>query len=281
MLNKILFLKLFLVPSLALHLLYHSLITIKTFMKKLAYIAAIFCLALTACQDNSGQSKDAATEAADSTATTAAAPAEAAAGTIAQDSIQPPAGFTQLGTASGDLDKDGQNEKVVVYETNRETDMGKERELQIFKQKDNGWELWHKSVGAVLGSEQGGVMGDPFEEVNVENGCVVLAHFGGSREKWHYTHRFRFQDNDWQLIGATVSSGAPCEYFEDFDYNLSTGKIAYKKTTEDCSKSEDNPIEKVTTKDFTVKPKTLPSMDGFQTGANKLTLPKSNIEFYY
>ncbi len=248
-------------------------------MKIVNFLFFIICIAFTACKEQ-GSTSTSTTEPADTTDTEAAAPAESAAA-APQDSINPPTGFKVLGSAKGDLDKDGQAEQAVVYDTPREGDMGTERELHIFKLKEGKWELWHKASGVVLGSQQGGVMGDPFKEVKVENGSVVLSHFGGSRSKWHYTHRFRFQNNDWQLIGATVNNGAPCDYFEDFDYNLSTGKIHYKKTTEDCSKSEDNPITKTTEKDFEMKPKSLPSMSSFRTGENQLRLPKTEIEFYY
>ena len=64
-------------------------------------------------------------------------------------------------------------------------------------------------------------------------------HFGGSRWKWNYTHRYRFQNNDWQLIGATINYGTPCDYSFTFDYNLSTGNIIYEKDTEFCNDTTD------------------------------------------
>ncbi|MCF8247166.1 MAG: hypothetical protein K9J37_20125 [Saprospiraceae bacterium] len=259
-------------------------------MKKYNYAILLICLAFSACTDNKGKSttddavttapsdESEATAAPDTESNTAAPDAEKA---PFQDKIQTPKGYEVMGDAKGDLDKDNVEEKVVVFNTDRQSDFGTERELHIYKQKDGGWELWHKSLGAVLPSEQGGVMGDPFEAVAIENGSLVLQHFGGSRQKWHYTHRFRYQNNAWQLIGATVNNGAPCDYFEDFDYNLSTGKINYKKTTEDCEKSEENPVTKTEKKDFVVKLASPPNMASFRPGENEVKLPKSDIVFYY
>lgn len=245
-------------------------------MKHFCFLFSLLLFSIIACKEKS---------ATQITSETAEAQPETSASSNTEmpfhDSIPPPVGYKFLAGAKGDLDKDGQEEKVVVYDTGRQTDFGSEREIQIFKIKGNAWELWHKSIGAVLPSEHGGVMGDPFEAASIENGSLVLSHFGGSREKWHYKHRFRFQNNDWQLIGATVNNGAPCDYFEDFDFNLSTGKIGYKKTTEDCEKSDEHPVTKVIQKDFVVKPKSLPSMDGFHPGENQIKLPKTDIEFYY
>lgn len=202
---------------------------------------------------------------------------------VSVDTIAAPAGLTKLGTATGDLDKDGRPETVIVYDSQRESkdEMGTERELHIFKMKDGKWELWHKSLGAVMPSQSGGMMGDPFQQVTIENGCIVLHHFGGSREKWTNMHRFRFQDDDWKLIGATVNFGAPCEYWTNFDYNLSTGKIVYEKKTEDCSESAEKPKTTKISKSFTHKLKLLPGMDEFKPGENEVKLPGLEDTFYF
>lgn len=232
---------------------------------------------LSACQ---GNQPNAPTE---NTAPAAADGLAQPAATAAVDTIASPAGMTKLGEASGDLDKDGQAETVIVYDTQRQSkdDEGTERELHIFKSKEGKWELWHKSLGPVMNSQSGGLMGDPFQEVKVENGSIVLKHFGGSRSKWTYTHRFRWQEDDWKLIGATTVSGTPCEYWESYDYNLSTGTINYEKETEDCTESEDNPKTTKTAKAFTQKTKALPSMDGFHPGASELKLKGAKDAFYY
>lgn len=252
-------------------------------MRKHSYILLLASLTFAACTDNAGNAttEDATVTSEDTTATAVEPGTTEAEAATFKDDVPPPAGFDVLGGAKGDLDKDNTEEKVVVYNTQRQTDFGTERELHIYKQKNGGWELWHKSVGAVLPSENGGMMGDPFESVSIENGSIVLQHFGGSRQKWHYTHRFRNQNNGWQLIGATVNNGSPCDYFENFDYNLSTGKINYEKTTEDCEKSEDNPVTKTVKKDFVVKMASLPNIDSFHPGENEVKLPKSDIVFYY
>ncbi|WP_052158165.1 hypothetical protein [Lacinutrix jangbogonensis] len=191
--------------------------------------------------------------------------------------IRTPETFKILNEIEGDLDKDGVSEKIIVYDTEKETDFGTERQIYIYKKNNIKWELWKKSASAILTSEQGGVMGDPFEGISIDRNCLVINHFGGSRQKWNYTHRYRYQSGDFQLIGATVNSGAPCDYFETFDYNLSNGKISYEKETEDC----ENESAKTEKKEMIRKLETLPSMDGFSPGSNKLTFPKSETTIYY
>ena len=191
--------------------------------------------------------------------------------------INTPKSFKILSETEGDLDKDGISEKVVVYDTEKDTDLGTERQIFIYKKKDNKWELWKKSVGAILPSQHGGMMGDPFEGISIERNCIVINHFGGSRQKWNYTHRFRFQSGEFQLIGATVHFGSPCDYFFTFDYNLSNGKIIYEKETEDCE-NENSKIEK---EEMIRKLETLPIMNGFYPGNTELKFPKSETTIYY
>lgn len=191
--------------------------------------------------------------------------------------IKTPESFEILNEAEGDLDKDGVSEKVIVYDTKKLTDFGTERQIFIYKKNNYNWVIWKKSVGAILPSQHGGMMGDPFQEILIEKNCLVINHFGGSRQKWSYTHRFRYQNGNFQLIGATVNFGGPCDYFVNFDYNLSTGKINYKKETENCEKDSST----IETKNIIKKLKTLPPMDGFYPGDNKLTFPNSKIIIYY
>jgi hypothetical protein len=253
------------------------------FMKKtiILFAAAVW---LSACQGNQqGTGTEADIIATADTAQTAA-PAEAAP-TAAAELVATPAGMTKLAEASGDLDGDGQAEAVAVFDTGKEEEeygIGTVRELHIFKQKEGKMELLKSFKGPIMSSESGGVKGDPFDTVMVENGAIVLHHFGGSRSIWKHTHRFRFQDNDWKLIGATYVTGADCEALETFDYNLSTGAINYEKLVENCDEGYDNRKETKTTKKFTNKLKTLPSLEGFRPGTTQVGAVKGTVEpFYY
>ena len=176
---------------------------------------------------------------------------------------------------SGDLDKDGVEEKVIVIDTDREGDLGTERDLLIFKVSDGQWKMWNRSTGAILPSQGGGVMGDPFEALSVTNGAIVIKHFGGSRQKWSTTHRFRFQNDDWQLIGQTIVNDDPCNSTETFDYNLSNGKVIYTKVLKSCDEGDKPRVLKTEKENFVSKPKLLPSMDNFYAEDIHVIVPKT------
>jgi hypothetical protein len=191
--------------------------------------------------------------------------------------VKTPESFTILAEIEGDLDKDGISEKVIVYDTNIAAEIGTERHIYIYKKKYDSWEVWDKSTGAILLELQGGMMGDPFKGISIDKNCIVINHFGGSRQKWSYMHRFKFQNGEFQLIGATTSVSSPCDYFSDFEYNLSNGKINYKKETEDC----ENENTAITKEELVIKVETVPTINGFSPGVNKIILPKSETTIYY
>ncbi len=194
-------------------------------------------------------------------------------------------GKTLLLETKGDLNRDGIEELVYILDTGKELSdegLGSAREIQIFKQNNDAWQLWHRSEGAVLSSAHGGMMGDPLDGVSIVNNTLVIEHFGGSRDKWHYTHKYRFQNEDWYLIGATIAHFAPCDFNDSYDYNLSTGKLLVAEERFDIN--SDDCDSKGKSKHFALKRAHAPiKMDGFYPGDNEVALPKSSHygSFYF
>ena len=186
-----------------------------------------------------------------------------------------------IGEAIGDLDKDGLDEKVIVLDTGLDGEIGTQRTLLIYKKKQDKWDLWHSSQGPVLDSAHGGMMGDPFVGIEIKRGTIVIDHFGGSNRKWNYTHRYRFKGKEWNLIGATINYGAPCEGFFEFDVNVVTGKAIYKTYEEGCTDEEVSSNFKNDQKEISI-PVTKPiKMDGFYPGSNKQDIKGISGEVYY
>lgn len=200
---------------------------------------------------------------------------------IKNPSVPSPATYRNIGEVKGDLDGDEIPELVVVYDTAKQDELGTQRELHIFKKKEDNWNLLHKSIGPVLPSMAGGMMLDPFENITIENGVIIVHHFGGAREKWSYTHKFRFQNDNWYLIGATIEYSIVCEETSSYDYNVSTGKVNFENTKESCDadgNAKGKP--KVTKSTFSLKEKQFVPMDGFVPGNTEAKLSK-NKTFYF
>lgn len=191
-----------------------------------------------------------------------------------------PDGYTLLDDATGDLNQDGIAEKVLVVNTDEIGEMGSKRVLLVFKNNGKDWHLWHRATGPVLPSEHGGMMGDPFESVAIDDGAIVLKHFGGSRSKWYKTYRFRFQKEKWELIGAKLIQELPCEEKETFDYNLSTGQVIYSHVQQTCENGDKPQVMKIVSEEkFVDKKASLPIMNGFVSGSVYAKHPIKGICF--
>ncbi len=140
--------------------------------------------------------------------------------------------------AEGDLNKDGINDiAMVIEETGKSPEEAPHRALLLaFGKGNDSYELSLLADKAILKSDEGGVWGDPFEGVSIDRGSVLISFYGGSNWRWYSTYRFRFQDKDWYLIGATLGAYFTGTQTEDNadeeDYNLITGDYI-KRTTDD------------------------------------------------
>lgn len=188
-----------------------------------------------------------------------------------------PKGYQIIAEKTGDLDRDGINEKVIVYNTQDTTEDGIVRELCIFKISNGHWKLWKKTKNAILKSQEGGMMGDPFEGIEIVNGVLIISVSGGSSWKWWHQDKYRYQNNQFRLIGYTSHSGKICEYWEDVDFNLVTGKCNVKKEFEDCDKNQE--IYKTENEVF-YKKGVIINMESRTTMEVKLISPKYKHEFY-
>lgn len=151
-----------------------------------------------------------------------------------------PSTWEVLAEAKGDLNKDGKEDLVIILKSKKEEELDESiRPLIVLygKEKDS-YELAIISSKAILGKNEGGVMGDPFQELKIERGSILLSHYGGSSTRWGYLHRFQFRDKAFRLIGETrtIHNSLNGEV-EEIDTNLITGKSIITKTRESGKKT--------------------------------------------
>ena len=158
-----------------------------------------------------------------------------------------PSGWKVLGQAKGDLDKDGVDDIAAVIERQEgvehvpgcdkwrtESARSPRSLILLIGEEGGGYALSARDNHIVLRSDEGGVFGDPFYEIGIERGAVVLNHYGGSAWRWAHVHRFRYQDGGWYLIGYTDTSHHTLSQFERvYDFNVTTGKIKVTSKGED------------------------------------------------
>lgn len=151
-----------------------------------------------------------------------------------------PRNYIVIDTVSGDLDNDHIKELVVAYDTKvaEYENENVQREIRIYKIKNGAWEAWKTSEQALHKSRDGGMMNDPYGDIEIRNGILLISQSGGSSWKWNITDKYRYQDGEFYLIGYTSNYGKLCEYWLSVDFNLSTGKMIVVKEYENCENSE-------------------------------------------
>jgi hypothetical protein len=186
-----------------------------------------------------------------------------------------PVGYDTIETVEGDLNKDNVNDYAIAlkstseenYDPSVDTTELPARLLVVVLGQKGGYKLGAKSDKAIMCMQCGGVFGDPFSGIEITKGILIVSHYGGSAWKWSYTHKFRYQQNDFYLIGETEHSfwGVNhCEELGDFagtnykDVNLVTGAYEEKVISEECKlvknkkgKQKVQPLTKL--KDFSLE----------------------------
>lgn len=111
--------------------------------------------------------------------------------------------FTPLDSAMGDLNMDRITDKIVIYKSANELSEGEsKRPLEIFIGKADGtFELVERNENVVLCYACGGIFGDPYEAVSIENGSFTVSHYGGSNWRWSRAITFSYVKdyNTWLL----------------------------------------------------------------------------------
>ncbi|HNP78368.1 MAG: hypothetical protein U0289_04735 [Cyclobacteriaceae bacterium] len=152
-----------------------------------------------------------------------------------------PAGWTIYHGVAGDLNKDSLVDVAIIVESPNENEEGeKPRSLLLLtknNKKDDTYTLACQNDQVILGGQSGGTMGDPFSGMEIKRGVLKVDFFGGSREKWSITHRYRYDKGSFYVIGATFKmEDGPLS--ETYDYNVANGNVII--TTRDLENKANN-----------------------------------------
>lgn len=157
---------------------------------------------------------------------------------------------------TGDLNKDGLDDLVMVYQPEKllKQEKSSVRTLRILlMQNDGKYELAAESNGAVSGENVNNTF---FSGTEIKKGLLIINHDyirGGS------VHKYRYQNGGFYLIGAESRTG-DSSYFSSIDYNLSTGKYIYIYENTDDDKQQ----PKSSKKEGVKKPSSLPNIETYE-----------------
>lgn len=192
-------------------------------------------------------------------------------------------GYEKILETKGDLDKDGKDETVVVFNTNIKTKSeGFERKFYILKNITGKLKIWKENSSVIIDSKYGFYPTDNKLDVQIKNNCLLISQlfFTNSRHSDTSKYTFRFQNGDFYLIGSKYQLDDTCEFNFTYEVNFSTGKTIVDEQYSSCDENKID-IPKDYYKEFIHKFTALKKMNGFRIGENKFKIPNSNKYFYY
>ena len=117
-------------------------------------------------------------------------------------------GYEPFDVSSADLNRDGTVDYILVLQKKGDQEEGSRALLIITRGKDGTLKQVKRNDQIVLCAQCGGVMGDPFQSVEVAPGQFTLSHSGGSAWRWSSVVKFAYSRRDatWQLVRVEEDS---------------------------------------------------------------------------
>lgn len=200
-----------------------------------------------------------------------------------------PKGYTKITEARGDLDKDGEDEVVIVFDTDKkesenESYSGRKDYKRIFyilKDDHGSLKVWKENSTLLYSSGMGFYPDDNMLEVQIKNNCLVVNQqfFTNSRHTQAYRHTFRFQNGDFYLIGSHDNFNDTCDFDFTNEINFSTGKVIVDKEYSSCD--DDTKVPENFHREFTHKLPALIKMNDFRIGEHKFKIPGLKEDFIF
>jgi len=164
-----------------------------------------------------------------------------------------PSGWSILDSISFDYNNDSLKDYVILIESienvnykkmwgDVEMEMtDKPRILFVLNGSENGFSLSCQANELILTSEQGGMMGDPYQGIIVSGNKICTSFWGGSRDKWNLSHCFIFKENKW-FLNYVETSGGDAEITYQMNYDIETRKFNYEYLHEVYDENQDSTI---------------------------------------
>ncbi|MBV6881924.1 hypothetical protein NG800_018815 [Epilithonimonas ginsengisoli] len=197
-----------------------------------------------------------------------------------------PKGYKKILETKGDLDKDGKDETVLVFNTDKTPDSespGLVRKFYILKNVNGKLKIWKENSNLIFDSKEGFYPESNELELNIKNNYLVIfqSYFSNSRHTVTSKNTYRFQNGDFYLIGALVKFDDTCEFNFSDEINFSTGKVIVDEQYSECDSGYERKVPKNYYKEFTHKLPKLIKMNEYKMGKNEIKIPNSKKSFNF
>ena len=144
-----------------------------------------------------------------------------------------PAGYTLLDSASGDLNKDGKKDLVIILKNDyEEINTDTSRPVLLLLGTYKGYHLLERNDSVVLCKGCGGAFGDPYAGITIKNNFFSIEHYGGSGWRWTRIITFRYDLKRKQFVlhrdaGVSYHNAEPDKTSENIYHKEDFGKLLF------------------------------------------------------
>ena len=197
-----------------------------------------------------------------------------------------PKGYEKILETKGDLDKDGKDETVIVFNTDKKSESeyaGLVRKFYILKKINGKLKIWKENSNLIFDSKEGFYPESNALELTIKNNCLVIfqSYFSNSRHTVTSKNTYRFQNGDFYLIGALVQFDDTCEFNFSDEINFSTGKVIVSEEYSDCDSGYERKVPENYYKELTNKLPKLIKMSDYKMGKNEIKIPNLKKSFKF
>jgi hypothetical protein len=133
--------------------------------------------------------------------------------------------------AVGDLNKDGRQDVAMILSINAQGGMSAaHRKLVVALKRGNGYEkVIDTDKATMLGFGPSGAV----PQVEIKRGVLIVNHYGGSRERYEYRHKYQIRNGRFVLIGFTAESNDALDAssHQRLDVNTMTGEVSSNRAS--------------------------------------------------
>lgn len=200
-----------------------------------------------------------------------------------------PKDYEKIAETKGDLDKDGIDETIIIFDSPKKVESfynrkSPQRELFILKNSSGKLKIWTKNSTIILPKEIGfSPESNPLPEITIKKGTLIVTQSfsTNSRHTQTYKHTYRYQNDDFYLIGSLQNFDDTCEFNMYDEINFSTGKAIVDQKYYPCFTEDKTAPAADFHKEFNYKLKKLIKMNNFKPGENSIKIPNSDKHLQY
>jgi hypothetical protein len=96
--------------------------------------------------------------------------------------------------------------------------------LILSKTEENNFIKSCQSNQAILAENEGGMLGDPFESLEIKDHVLSFSFRGGAAVQWGLAYHFRYSKGGYYLFQALSNGKGQGETYQ-YEYNLATGEL--------------------------------------------------------